>query len=239
MGNYELLRFQSGDALAAAAAENWLSELQRMTTASYAVALSGGRIAKTFFSILAQLPDTPELLRKVQFFWGDERCVPPTDPESNFRLAEQHLLAPLGVPGSQIHRIPGELSPANAAAQGEADMRVHVKTVGTGQPVLDLVFLGMGEDGHVASLFPGEPTEATDSPRVYRAVVGPKPPPDRVTLGYGAIATARQVWVLVSGAAKQAALEHSLEANGRTPLAKVLKRREATRTYADVPGVVT
>ncbi len=234
MGKPELVRFESADALAVRAAEHWLQELRETGARRFSVALSGGRIADKFYAVLAQLPDTPELLRKVDFFWGDERCVPPSDPESNFRLAQQALLLPLGIAAPQVHRILGELPPAEAAAKAEADMRQHVRKERAGQPLLDLVLLGMGEDGHVASLFPGESEENMKSSKVYRAVIGPKPPPNRVTLGYAAIAAARQVWALVSGGGKQAALARSLEPNGNTPLARVLARREVTRIYTDV-----
>jgi 6-phosphogluconolactonase len=92
----------------------------------------------------------------------------------------------------------------------------------------------MGEEGHVASLFPGEPASVTSLPALYRPVEVPKPPPNRVTLGYGAIAAARQVWVLVSGTGKEGALRQSLAPAGQTPLARVLRARAGTRIYTDV-----
>ena len=92
----------------------------------------------------------------------------------------------------------------------------------------------MGEDGHVASLFPGEPNVLISDKAIYRAVKNsPKPPLNRVTLGYAAIAAARQVWVLVSGAGKEAALRESLDVNGCTPLARVTKFRTQTRIFSD------
>ena len=103
-----------------------------------------------------------------------------------------------------------------------------------GQPMLDIVFLGMGEDGHVASLFPGEPEEANAAKSVYRAVTASKPPPRRITIGYGAIAVARQVWVLASGAGKEQALRESLAVVAQTPLAKVLKLRSHTKIFTDI-----
>ena len=101
-----------------------------------------------------------------------------------------------------------------------------------GQPVIDLVFLGMGEDAHVASLFPGD-TEAVESQVVYRAVTGPKPPPRRITLGYPALAAAREVWVLASGEGKAGALRDSLDAGSDTPLGRVLQSREETEIFTD------
>jgi 6-phosphogluconolactonase len=108
-----------------------------------------------------------------------------------------------------------------------------------GQPVLDLVLLGLGEDGHTASLFPGESDEVASSPAVYRAIFNsPKPPPERVTLGYGAIAAAQQVWMLASGgAAKEKAFRESLIADGRTPFGRVLRDRNETRIFSDIVAI--
>ena len=98
-----------------------------------------------------------------------------------------------------------------------------------GQPVFDLILLGMGEDGHVASLFPGETADLVSSPEVYRSVVASKPPPNRITLGYATIAEAREVWVLVSGSGKENALRQSLEDTSTTPLGLVIAWRTMTK----------
>ena len=105
----------------------------------------------------------------------------------------------------------------------------------TGRPILDLALLGMGEDGHVASLFPKDMAQMTATSDVYRAVVGPKPPPNRVTLCYGALEAAREAWVLVSGPGKAEALRESLSPAGRTPLAQVIQLRAITSVYTDIP----
>ena len=93
----------------------------------------------------------------------------------------------------------------------------------------------MGEDGHVASLFPGEPEEVMRSQAVYRPVIATKPPPHRITMGYSTIAAARQVWVLASGAGKEKALREALGPGGKTPLVRVLKLRSHTKIFTDVP----
>jgi 6-phosphogluconolactonase len=143
-------------------------------------------------------------------------------------MADELLFQPLGIAAGKIHRIRGELPPAAAA-------ELAVKELSSVAAQLDLIFLGMGEDGHVASLFPGEAEAARANPAVFRAVTNsPKPPPNRVTLGYGAIAAARQVWVLASGAGKEGALRESLSPTGETPLARVLRGCSSTRLFTDI-----
>jgi 6-phosphogluconolactonase len=101
-------------------------------------------------------------------------------------------------------------------------------------PIFDMIFLGMGEDGHVASLFPGEPENVMADPAFYRAVTAVKPPPRRLTLGYGVIVQALEVWVLIAGADKANALKESLSPSGKTPLARVLQQRTQTSILTDI-----
>jgi 6-phosphogluconolactonase len=236
MARYQLLQFASDDALAEAAAHQWIQSKESVVRAQpYLAALSGGRIAKKFCAAIARLAQNdPAILSEVHFFWADERCVPPDNPESNFFAANEDLFRPLKVPDDQIHRIRGEAPPEIAARAAETDLRQLATREIDGQPVFDIIFLGMGEDGHVASLFPEESDSQAASPAIYRPVKASKPPPLRITLGYGAIAAARQVWVLASGAGKQAALRKSLPALGQTPLGKVLEQRAETTILSDI-----
>jgi 6-phosphogluconolactonase len=236
MGTFHLHRFPGPELLAGAAARDWLKEIAAADPVgrAFSTALSGGRIARTFFSMLAsQAAAQGFSFQGIHFFWSDERCVPPTDPESNFRPARELLFDPLKIPQTQVHRILGEKPPEEAAAAAEAELRRMSALPHEDQPVLDLVLLGMGEDGHVASLFPGEPEAAITNRAVFRSVKAVKPPPRRITLGYPAIAAARQVWVLASGEGKAEALRQSLAPNGPTPLARVLASRPLTRIYSD------
>jgi len=240
MHNHQLFSFPTDDALAGAVADRWLDELAARADdpAPYCVALSGGRIARKFFAAVAgRAPARPVSFGHLHFFWADERCVPPTDAESNFGLARLHLLDPLAIAPDRIHRVRGEIAPKWAAAEAEAEICRIAPMDDTGQPVLDLVFLGMGEDGHVASLFPGASEESVRSKSVYLPVIASKPPPQRITLNFAALAAARQVWVLVSGAGKQSALRESLSEAGRTPLVRVLRARGQTLVFSDLAGV--
>ena len=244
MNNFELITFASADELARAAAGAWLDEIEAANRAGkrHCVALSGGRITHKFFAAVVEQAKarkigdgaTPSLPANVHFFWADERCVPPDSAESNFAIARKFLFAPLKIADAQIHRIRGEDSPEAAAKAASTEISKIVPVNEAGQPVLDLIFLGMGEDGHVASLFPGEPDVLISDRAIYRAVKNsPKPPPNRITLDYAVIAVAKQVWVLVSGTGKEAALRESLYSKGRTPLARVTQFRTRTKIFSD------
>lgn len=246
MKKFDLISFATADELARAVASKWLDEIAaaNRTGKRHCVALSGGRIAQKFFaSVVEQAKarkmgggDTPSLSSNVHFFWADERCVPPDDAESNFAIAQKFLFAPLKIADAQIHRIRGEDAPEAAAKAASTEISKIATVNENDQPVLDLIFLGMGEDGHVASLFPGEPGVSISDKAIYRAVKNsPKPPPNRVTLGYAVIAVARQVWVLVSGTGKEPVLRKSLQADGRTPLARVTQFRTRTKIFSDFP----
>jgi len=141
------------------------------------------------------------------------------------------------VPPERIHRVRGEDPPEKAAASATEELKRIAPRGEQGQPVLDLVFLGIGEEGHTASLFPGEPANVNDSGQVYRVVTAaPKPPPRRITLGYATLAAARQVWLLASGEGKEKVLRESLAPEGQTPCARVLRLRSQTRVLTDLLG---
>lgn len=238
MKNFELIFFPTPEGLARAAALAFVNEIEAASHADrrYCVALSGGRICRQFFpSIVEQARSRAVSVAHVHFFWADERCLPPGDPESNYRLARELLFQPLKIVDNQIHRIRGEDLPEAAAEKAEKEIRQIASTNANNQPVLDLIVLGMGEDGHVASLFPKEPESLVSNPAVYRSIRNsPKPPPDRVTLGYPAIVGAQMVWVLVSGGGKEKSLAESLSHSGQTSLTRVVKQRVSTKIFSDV-----
>ena len=224
--------FADKAALTEHAAAQWLELLaKRDVGRPFTVALSGGRTPRLLYDSVAQLAQ-PSAFDNVHFFWGDERVVPPTDDESNFKLADDGLFRPLQIPLGQVHRVQTERSETEAVQLATDELEQFTDSQADGQPVIDLVFLGMGEDAHVASLYPGD-TEAIESKAVYRAVTGPKPPPRRITLGYPALAAAREVWVLASGEGKAEALRGSLVKGSATPLGRVLQSREHTEILTD------
>ena len=233
MGKFILDRFSSAEELASAATEQWLDQLSKAAKENYYVALSGGRISASFFAAIAASAKRRNLsLTGVHFCWADERCVPPEHEESNYRLAFEKLLRPAKIPADHVHRIRGEEMPTKAAELASAEIRRTVPLDPLGWPVLDMVFLGMGEDGHVASLFP--PPKTAPAADIYFPVVASKPPPNRITISYETIVAAKQVWVLISGSGKDVALRKSLSDSGKTPLARVISLRIQTRILTNL-----
>lgn len=184
------------EAVSRAAADRFV-ELAR-STARFTVALSGGSTPHRLFEALAAPPFRDQVpWSQVHLFWGDERCVPPHHADSNYGMAREALLDHISIPAMNVHRIRGELSPEQAAALYEAELK---NLLGAGGQ-FDLVLLGMGTDGHTASLFPGsealEERERTAIP-TYAEHLGSW----RVTLTLPALNRARHVLFLVSGASK-------------------------------------
>jgi len=227
--NFELLSFASADELARAAAGAWLDEIEAANRAgkTLCVALSGGRIAQKFFAAtVEQAKSRAVSFERVHFFWADERCVLPTDLESNFKTANELLFLPLKISAEKIHRLRGEDSPQDAVKIAQAELCRIAPQNKSSQPVLDLIFLGMGEDGHVASLFPNAPAKVLDISVPFLVVENsPKPPPTRISLSYKTIFAAKNIWILISGAGKESALHESLSPHGQTPLARVIQAR--------------
>ncbi len=169
------------------------------------LALSGGSTPEPVYQRLAQL-ELP--WGSVHVWFGDERAVPPGDPASNYALARRTLLDRAAVPVSNVHRMMGELDPAEAALQYAAEL-AHWCPPGQ-TPVLDVVLLGMGDDGHCASLFPH--TAALDVRMAWVvANEAPVAPRKRITLTYAVLDAARHVVFLVAGAGKAAMLHEVLE----------------------------
>jgi 6-phosphogluconolactonase len=232
--NFELKFFPNDEVLCAAAAQDWLDLVQN-ANGPFNVALSGGRITKTFFIAFTKLVKSRGTsLANVHFFWADERCLPPSDPESNFKLAQDYLLGPLGIAAEKIHRLKGEVPPVEALAEANREIRqlIHLDN---GIPVLDLVFLGLGEDGHTASLMPNAPPDVQASREPFVHVSNsPKPPPNRLSMSYPVLTGARNVWALSAGAGKEEPLRNSLRPGGKTPFGRVLESRRQSIIYTDL-----
>ncbi len=178
----------------------------------FTVALSGGSTPRALYRLLAQPPYRDRIdWRRVHVFWGDERTVPPDHPDSNYRMAREALLDRVPIPHDQIHPMRGDLEPRDAAAQ-YADLLTRFFDLDPGEePDFDLILLGVGADGHTASLFPG--TRALDDldDLVVENVV-PQLQTTRVTLTIPVLLAARRILVLVAGEDKAEAVRRALEA---------------------------
>jgi 6-phosphogluconolactonase len=159
------------------------------------LAVSGGSTPRLLFQKLAA---TRFAWDRVHLFFVDERCVPPTDPASNYKLAEEFLIHPAHIPHRHVHRIAGELPPKTAAARYTADIREYFGVEEGEMPHFDLVHRGMGPDAHTASLFPGEPL-IDDREGIAGAVFVEKFDMWRVTLLPGPLMAAKHTVFLVAG----------------------------------------
>ena len=177
----------------------WLGELVASKD-SFSIALSGGRTPIFIFDYLVTHYRDKIEWHKIKFYWGDERCVSPEHEESNYRAALEHLLQPLGIPAENIFRIQGEDDPAEEALRYAQVLRDTLPII-DGVPQLDLVLLGMGADGHTASIFPNR-LDLLSSSRVCEAVTHPESGQARVTLTMQVINHAERVVFLVTGADK-------------------------------------
>jgi len=199
------------DALTVAAAERVVAAASQAIAATgrFVLALSGGSTPRALYQLLATPPYASRIAwSRVQLFWGDERCVPPDDPSSNFRMTREALLDLVPLAPTQIHRIHGEDDPTRAAAAYQ--LALEATFSGEPRPRLDLSLLGIGDDGHTASLFPGL-TAVKERSRWVMAEYVPKVAMWRVTLTPAALNASASVLFLVAGAGKAPALHQILE----------------------------
>jgi 6-phosphogluconolactonase len=207
----ELVVLPDAAALAEAAAQRFvaLASAAIVEHGRFRVALSGGSTPRAMHEQLAQQHHSEVDWERVEIFWGDERYVPPDDPESSYRMARETLLARVPIPAANIYPISTVGSTPEAAAQAYAETLTAV--FGAEPPRFDLIFLGIGSDGHTASLFPGHLEVVAPSNVLVTAVYGaPKPPPTRLTFTYQVLNAAANVIFVVAGADKAAALREVL-----------------------------
>jgi 6-phosphogluconolactonase len=202
--------FPDGEALAQAAAQAVAESAAAAIEArgSFHLAMVGGNASR---ACCGYLRDMPIDWKSLYLYLGDERCLPVGDQERNDTMIEALLLAHVPIPEAQVHRIPAELGPEAGAAAYAAFLE---KT-----PPMDLVLLSMGEDGHMASLFPGHPA-LRDERLAVPVFDAPKPPPQRISMGFSVLNGARRRIILASGGGKRDALAH-VRAGEQLPVAQL------------------
>jgi 6-phosphogluconolactonase len=184
------------------------------------VALSGGSTPKHLYSLLASSDYSNQIpWKNVELFWGDERCVPPDHLESNFRMVQEALLSKIKIPLENVHRLRGEQEPQAAAADYDKELQRLFGLSSGALPRFDLILLGIGEDGHTASLFPG--SDALNATNLVVAPFVAKLNSYRLTLALPVLNNAANVWFLIMGASKADAVKEALSASSDLPAARV------------------
>jgi 6-phosphogluconolactonase len=214
--------FDSAEMLAHDIAE-WLCGLAQASDRNFAVCLSGGSTPRRLYECLADPSIAARFpWNRAQWFWGDERFVPHDDRDSNYRMARDAFLSRVPVPSANIHAVPTEgLSPDEAASAYETTLKQFygADTLAPGRPLFDVTLLGIGEDGHTASLFPGQPT-LKETSRWAVAVIGAKAEA-RITLTYPVLDSSREVAFLVTGKEKRGVVALAQAGDRMLPAAAV------------------
>jgi 6-phosphogluconolactonase len=172
----------------------------------FTIVLSGGTTPELLFKVLSENFAESVPWKFVHFFWGDERCVPPDNDESNYGMAQRKFLSRIEIPSGNIHRIRGEDDPENEAARYSIEILSSVRNRDR-LPLFDLVILGLGEDGHTASIFPGH-SELFDSDKICEVALHPVTGQKRITLTGRVINNADNVTFLVTGKTKAEIVEN-------------------------------
>jgi 6-phosphogluconolactonase len=199
---------ESAEAMAQAVAD-WICGLARSTDRAFAVCLAGGETPRRIYQVLADPPVSGKFpWHRVHWFWGDERCVPHDHPASNYRMVREALISRAPVPAGNVHPIPTEnMSPQRAALAYESELKrfYGADRLDPARPLFDVTLLGLGTDGHTASLFPGH-AALREQRRWSVAVIGAMPEP-RITLTIPVLDSSRELAFLVSGESKRRIFE--------------------------------
>jgi len=212
---------KDADAVALRAADLLALAAQETAAARgrFAVALSGGESPRALYRLLARQQFSQKIpWRRVQLYWGDERCVPPDDADSNYAMARDAFIKHVPITAANVHRMRGEDPPEDAAKAYDAELRglAAQERPRSEVPVFDLVLLGLGTDGHTASLFPHSDALGEEE-RFCVATQAPDGAP-RLTITAPVINSARRVWLIVTGAKKAGMVAEVIEGL-RVPMA--------------------
>jgi 6-phosphogluconolactonase len=220
MGTFDLQIFADAESVAKAACDEVIARAQAAIAARgfFAVSLSGGSTPKRLYELLAErsIASGHKAIdwRSVQLFFGDERCVPPDHPDSNYRMVREALIGRVPIAAENVHRIKGETADPHLAASEYQQQLVDFfslrKRTLSGLPRFDVVLLGMGPDGHTASLFPGTPAVREQTKWVCAPLV-PKLSAHRITLSAPVLSNGERITFLVAGADKAETLKRVIQ----------------------------
>ena len=198
---------------------------------SFTLALSGGSTPKLLFSVLAEKYSKSVEWTHVHLFWADERCVPPEDPESNYGMTYKILLKEIEIPQSNIHRIRGEKGPVKEALRYSEEIRRYTRSL-NGLPVFDHIILGMGDDGHTASIFPGN-KEILYSEKLCEVAFHPVSGQKRITITGKVINNPDRITFLVTGSSKALVIEQIFKKNANLPASLISPRHGKIKWLLD------
>ncbi|MFW6277726.1 MAG: 6-phosphogluconolactonase [Prolixibacteraceae bacterium] len=178
-------------------AKEILKFIQKSSQPRFDIALSGGNTPKKLYKVLAEKYADSIPWERIHFWWGDERCVPPENEDSNFKLANDYLFSNVPVPKENIHRIKGENDPEEESIRYTYEIQENLNYRGE-NPVFDLVLLGLGEDGHTASIFPDQ-LELFEKDSICAVTSHPQTGMPRLTLTGRVLNNANRIFFIVTG----------------------------------------
>jgi 6-phosphogluconolactonase len=203
----------------------WIVDLACASQGQFAIALSGGSTPRRFYQLLSAAPLRDQMpWQRVHLFWGDERFVPWGSPDSNYGMVREAMIAHVPIPPENVHGIPFAATPIEAARDYERTLKLYYgsDTLDPARPLFDIVLLGMGADGHTASLFPGKPALQE---RLRWSVEVPEPGLSpivpRITLTFPALDSARSVAFVAAGVDKMAMMRRVLAGESELPAASI------------------
>jgi len=233
----EVRIFDSALLAAAALAEELRKLVDNVTRQQQvlSVALSGGNTPRIFYNYLATTSANEIAWGNVHLFWGDERCVPPDHPESNYHLVDEILLNKIAIPQRNIHRVRGEAKPAQECSRYGEEINRLLPKANNGLPVFDWILLGLGEDGHTASIFPGRQILEVES-SICAVATHPRSRQQRITLTLPILNNANRITFLVSGTSKSHILSLIMKREQNSlafPAARVQPQHGVLEWYID------
>ena len=213
--NPNILKFVDNPEVASAFAKKFVELVEELskTQSKITVSLSGGSTPKLLFSVLAEQYADKVKWDALHLFWGDERCVAPDDAESNFGEANRLLISHVPIPSANIHRVNGESEPTTEAKRYGQEITEHLDLDENGVPRFDILLLGMGSDGHTASIFPHQ-MELLNSNEICEVATHPESGQKRITVTGKVLNAGKNVFFLITGESKASVLAEIVNRNG-------------------------
>lgn len=228
--------FNSPEELAHELADKLTAVLAKHPHQAFHIALSGGKTPNLLFTVLAEKHAVSPIWKDVHFWWVDERMVPPYDPESNYGTAHKLFFSRINIPKENIHRIKGENNPVDEALSYSQQIGEKVPLT-DGWPVFNLILLGMGDDGHTASIFPDQ-LHLLHASQICEVAFHPQSKQKRITLTGQAINAALKIWFVITGSGKAEQLKEIFSEHAKSiPAANIMPIHGELKWFVDQEAV--